>query len=561
MVPHSHAKQPGEPEASLPMLGLRSLVNKNPQAEELFAAIGALQNERDVNARIAACHQLGHLKATAGLVILCEIGLVDRDRRVVEATISALRGTEDPIVVDKLKSMIMAFNGALALPAATVLRGTKHEPTILWLANEVREPRCEFNAPLRKKALIYALGETTYPTAIRALLHCAEKSKIPSFQAEVILALKGCQDSDVILWICKKGLLNKQDCIREASAAALQGTNEETVIDWLLTKGVSHSERPVRLASISALAGTTNPRAVQVLFKILGQAEQDYPAATEAMRALKQTNSSEVVSLLCSQGLTSDCALTRRLAAQALKNTADGSALKALFKLAASDPNHGVCCEAINAIAGAGLNLPEASVLWENCLTDVNDEVRLAAVTALTGTKHAEALRVLCEVGIGEFRNARLTIAAARALMGTEDQNTLEWLTKVGLASHSDKVREAAAYALMGTTYGPALRELAQTTIKDEYPNVRAAAARALSFVELPEAKEALCAFGLKDKDAYVRENSIWALQGCREKEIIAALFEVASFDTDSIVQSAARRVLGTVPTWKVQPGWQAEEY
>lgn len=549
--------QPESQKGTQPLEGLVAPDSSlhNVQIERaIFVLSHGWHQSKAAETRAKACEVLGQNLNTGTAMLLCEVGLFDRDARVVDAAIAALRGIQDPAVLQKLESMFFEGRGEHAMTAAKVLRGTTYEPIILKLADILREPALELKAPRTWSALLHALGEPKHPVAIRAIMHSIEKARDPQDSAKAILALKGCADSDVLLDVCKKYLLSRNAQQFEAAVEVLRGVEDPIVVAAILkTCGDEYN------ATIRALAGTRNKRALGYLLGILEKPEGDKgrALANEAMRALRESQSPEVdMRLICIASSREYSTLSRGLALQALAGTPNEAVLKHLFQLLTEEEDPGLRCEAINSVQN-GLHLPEATVLWTRCIFSTNENEQIATAQILKGTQNEDALLALCKAGLTRPMSHPLSQPLAKfvveALKGTNNVATLKWLTEDGLESPHASVVQSAALALEGTQYAPAVLKLATITLSDPDKSVRPAAAMALHLTQSREAQDALCNLGLNDETYEVRSLSARALAGCRQPKVIEKLFELVSFDTDRTVREAARWALEMVPNQKVQ--------
>jgi HEAT repeat protein len=521
-----------------------------PDKTQIETAMLDLRRGETAADRVKACEVLGQNLNTASAMLLCEAGLFDRDARVVDAAIAALRGIQDPAVLQKLESMLFEGRGEHAMTAAKVLRGTTYEPIILKLANKLREPALELKAPRTWSALLYALGEPKHPVAIRAIIQSAEKCRESQDSAKAILALKGCADSEVLLLICNKYLTSMNAPRVDAAVEVLCGVDNPKVIAAILKSCGSGSS-----AAIRALAGTQNNEALEYLFSILGKpkGEQGVSLANHAMRALRQSQSPKVAMRLMATAISQEYSpLTRSLALQALAGTRDEAVLKLLFLLLAEEEDSTLRCEAINSVRN-GLHLKEASVLWTQCIFSSDTIQQIVTAQILKGTENEKALLAICQAGLTKPVSQPLAKSVVEALKGTKNVATLKWLTEEGLESPHASVRQSAALALEGTQYAPAVLKLATITLSDPEKSVRPAAAMALHLTQSREAQDALCNLGLNDEASEVRALSARALAGCRQPKVIEKLFELVSFDTDRTVREAARWALEMVTDQKVQ--------
>jgi len=201
-----------------------------------------------------------------------------------------------------------------------------------------------------------------------------------------------------------------------------------------------------------------------------------------------------------------------------------------------TDQDEDVRVAAVGALTGRD----DASVveaLLER-LTDQDEDVRVAAVRALAGQDHPGVTEAL--LGLLTDTSQPVRVAAVRGLTSRNDPAAAEALLE-HLADRERPIWAAAAQALAGRD-DPGLTDALLGRLANQNPSVRVAAVRALAGHDDPGVAEALLG-RLTDQDSSVRAAAAKALAGRDDPGLVEALLDCLA-DQDYSTRVRATRAL-----------------
>lgn len=276
--------------------------------------------------------------------------------------------------------------------------------------------------------------------------------------------------------------------------------------------------------------------------------EAPEPSEEPSPRPMQSGERESVVSAL-SEALRDPVASVRQAAVQALGNTKDSVAVRALMEVLRTDESPVVRRSAAWSLGEIADDLA-IPALSDALTRDRDAEVRKNAAAALGSIDNPRATPALMQA-VERDSEASVRREAAESLSEIADPAATDVLIRVLDRDDDAGVRRAvieAIHHMQGVRAVPAVSR----ALRDAEPEVRRAAAEALGSMEDDDAVPALIAVA-RDPDSEVRQAVISSLGSLSDRRAVPT-FAAALSDTDVEVRRAAASAFGSIDRLRTAP-------
>lgn len=556
--------------------------------------IKALSSDKDFYIRKAAAEALGTLKDPYALEVLIN-ALDDVSSRVREAAVVALGELKDPRAVEPLIHALYEGDFDVRMAAARALGNLNDqravEPLIKCLEDGDKDIKIT-----AIKSLIKIKG---HPRIAGALVKAMEDKdyKVKNEAINGLIATRDPRSMEILInTLPRKDLLQwkivnrpsnmndargiiraSEDSNKETRLAAIRTLNELGYKHAIepLKKAIEDADKDLRLAVVYALLRLNDKRTTELFIKALVDPEweireaaaqglgkrADPKAVAPLINALEDSH--ECVRLAAVQSLTGqdlsdieDPRLLRVLSqmlddhesvqnritvANKLSQLAKDDGVTELFLKALGDCEQVVREKVVQSLGR--WNGPRTSKLLMNMLEDTSQNVRLAAVKALSGVCDAPDPRLLFILSqmLEDHETIQNRITAAEVLARfISEKDAVEMLIKA-LRDREWEVREKAVQSLGAWNDAQAIK-LLMDMLEDASESVRLAVVEALSHMSDLYVVEALIK-AARNNNSRVREKAVRSFGKWNDPQVIRLLMNMLA-DICADVRLAAFRTL-----------------
>ncbi|MEQ8221265.1 MAG: HEAT repeat domain-containing protein [Candidatus Eremiobacterota bacterium] len=477
-------------------------------------------NDDDETIRVNATKILGRMGDSRAVPALTEILLKDKSYLPRAYAASALGLIGDTSSIDILCTSLGDENELVRLHSIEALSriGTPSVEALIFCLTsargKVREGACEalgFIGDTRAiDPLIHTLDlyDSSYENAKNALVRIGEPAvdtlilhmndgtvKNKAFIAEVLGSIG---DNKAVPCLCNS-LLNDDDPVKIASAAALGNIGNKGAVTFLCTLLEGSYSDPVRISAVESLKAINDPSAIHFLTKSLNMDDERVNLAIlNALNVMKKVDNPASVILL----LNSSNPVVRASAASVLGVTEREEAVEPLLSVL-EDKDDTVRLEAVKALGNTGD--PRAVEPLVNRLYDKKQVVQSAAVRAL-GKIGEPSIEPLIKLLRTEHAFINFYVINSLAHVGKPAIAPMIALLK----DKDNTVREGAAKVLIRIGDNSAVEPLIEA-LKDDDRYVRAYAITALGNIGDERAVEPISQ-SVDEYDSLSRINAVYAL-------------------------------------------------